>query len=567
MKNQNKSKVRILLAKIAVDPNASERKLSSLVGETRYFVRDVKSQLKELSMNVAEALALPDDAFDAAFPVASRRETFTEPDWNEVWKFMNPSSVKSTARQIPQLGKAWAQYVAQKFGVDPRLLTELPQGCMSESTFIRRFHEYCEDHGKPDVSTAPTLRFKRGELMEIDTIGDRFRYRTPDGQLHLVKIYTAVLKFSGLIFAEATERTTTMDWLRCTADAFSFFGGVPQTVRSDNDAAIVIHGTKGRGMARLQPAYAALLHDYGTGYDLAPVRRPTYKGSVERANGILIQELFSEYTGSVVTASSLEDYNRKLRSEVERVNQRARGKSGISRRACFELYEKDSLQRLPDPLPIMREIKLVKVNADGYVRYGRHYYFAGFKRRCEEVLLEMIGGTQLKIRAGNDIVSAKTVAAYEICHEYSPTPLRFKADNLQSADEKAVARTKEWYTNYLEEYAPSAVNIRLLLDSLWGESKSDNPIATKRSNALCLLIRKASGVPEGMEALDRACALAVRQDRSEDFVYITGLLNSFMKLIEAGVTLNEVGKTQPRRPQEQTTENVRGGAYYEKLCK
>jgi len=568
MRNNDQDMIRVILARMAMDPGLSERKLASSAGQTRHLVRLVKKQLAHLGISAREACAMTDAALDAAFPASSRKLEFIEPDWNEVWQFMNPTATRSTPRQEVQLSSAWEKYASQ-FQWDGPIDGPLPEGCMSRATFIRRYHEYCHDSGKPDRSTAPSLSFRRGELMEVDTIGDRFRFATPDRVLHSVKLFTAVLKYSGLVFAEATERTQTRDWVRCTADAFRFFGGVPQTVRSDNDPAIVVAGRRGEGR-RLQPAYEALLRAYGATSDLAPVRRPTYKGLVERANGILIQELFSHREGGVVEAASLEDYNRQLLEEVERINRR-KGRSGTSRREVFEACERGSLRQLPCPAPEPREIRLCKVNADGYVSYGGNYYFAGAANSLEQIIAEEAGGRKLVLSKGMSLDSARQIATYELCLERHPRPMRFKAASLLSEEEKAVRRNKEWFASQIPECCGDAGR---LLDELWGGAEGGSPLAAKRSSALMRLLRKSGaceGDANGARALNMACGKALELGRASDLSYVEHLLSALLEVAAELGRLEdpaqEPGAPGPAGEKDQSNSNsfTRGTKYYEKF--
>lgn len=570
MANQEKNVIMQALMIMQVHPQTSVRNLAAQLNVSRYFIGNVQDRLNALKLTVEQAVALPDDAFDEAFDFSvSRKGDFLEPEWQDVWDFMNPREVKSTLKQKPMLSVAWKVLYVDKLFPD---VSTLPENCMSERTFERRYHEYCGKYHKPDNSPIASLNFSRGELMEIDTIGDHFRFVQPDGTVRQVKIFTAVLKYSGLVFAEATYRTTTEMWLKCVGDAFEYLGGVPKVVRSDNDAAIVIHGKKGKSPTRPQPAYAALLHAYGAEYDLAPVRRPTYKGAVERVNGLLIQALFADKT-SAVKAQDLEDYNRQLLDEVNKFNLTPRSGGQISRRSCFELYEKDCLKPLPQHRPQCRDIRSVVVGADGYVRYENNLYYAGIPGRSVE--LESVNGGKLEIRTGDRTLgSAKRIAVYEICHEIYPTPRRFKAQELCSAEERAVTRNKQWYNTLLETLTENHSEISHLLDSLWEAGDEDNPLAVKHSNALARLLRLAESRKGGVAALNLACGEALRQKHCSDFAFIESLFKTLMELEHSGVEIERVlAGTNPRPDDatalsaQDTDSNLRGGEYYAELCR
>ena len=576
MSYQDLNLIRQALLIKALQPDTSVRALAKQLGVSRYFIDMLQERLEKLQLTAQQGAALDDDAFAEAFDFSSSRKgDFIEPNWQEIWDFMNPGDVKSTQRQKPMLSVAWQSlYVDRMFPAG----TPLPKTCMSIRTFERRYHNYCEMHQKPDSSPFPSLNFSRGELMEIDTIGDHFRFVQPDGNVCRVKLFTAVLKYSGLIFAEAVEQTTTRMWLKCLGDAFEYFGGVPKTVRSDNDVAIVNHGRKGKSLTVPKPAYAALLRAYGAAYDLAPVRRPTYKAAVERTNGILIQKLFSDRTDAV-KALDLNDYNRQIRTEIDHLNLAPRSGSQISRRACFELYERECLQALPALRPQIRDLTSVVVGADGYVRYENNYNYAG--KGIRNVELEVVNGCSLEIReGGRPLGLAKRIAVYEICHEIFPTPRRFKAKKLCSAEERAVTRNKEWYIKSLGSLSKSHVSISEFLDLIWKNGDENNPLAVKRSNALLRLIRLSDGRDEGVTALDFACAEAIRQKRETDFVFVESLFKTLLELKQAGVVLESVPSLHhsPKNSPAQHVDgkassltdtddcNVRGEKYYAKLC-
>ena len=52
-------------------------------------------------------------------------------------------------------------------------------------------------------------------------------------------IFVAAMGFSGYCFAYATPAKTARDWLGATAQALTFYGGVPQLIVPDNPRALV----------------------------------------------------------------------------------------------------------------------------------------------------------------------------------------------------------------------------------------------------------------------------------------------------------------------------------------
>ena len=181
---------------------------------------------------------------------------------------------------------------------------------------------------------------------------------------------------------------------------------------------------------------------------------------------------------------------------------------------------------------------------------------------------------------GRPLGLAKRIAVYEICHEIFPTPRRFKAKELCSAEERAVTRNKEWYIKSLGSLSKSHVSISEFLDLIWENGDENNPLAVKRSNALLRLIRLSDGRDEGMTALDFACAEAIRQKRETDFVFVESLFKTLLELKQAGVVLESVPSLHhsPKNSPAQHVDgkassltdtddcNVRGEKYYAKLC-
>ncbi len=130
--HQDLNLIRQALLIKALQPDTSVRALAKQLGVSRYFIDMLQERLEKLQLTAQQGASLDDDAFAEAFDFSSSRKgDFIEPNWQEIWDFMNPGDVKSTQRQKPLLSVAWQSlYVERMFPAS----TPLPKTWLSVLT-------------------------------------------------------------------------------------------------------------------------------------------------------------------------------------------------------------------------------------------------------------------------------------------------------------------------------------------------------------------------------------------------------------------------------------------------
>ena len=228
--------VRALLNLMVENPAASERELSTKLASmglplSRSSVNNYRNSLIQLGVPPEQLLELGDEELKQRFGRRGpQMGDFIEPDWPAIQHYLDEARVWS--KKLPTLAQAYKfKYVAVNW---PAYVSgPLPPQCMSERTFERRYGAYLEAEGitvlRHDAN--PSLNFGPASVMEIDTIGDRLTFIDAQGISHATVVFTAVLKYSGLIYAEAMMSNSGLCWAAAILNACAAFGGCCQALR------------------------------------------------------------------------------------------------------------------------------------------------------------------------------------------------------------------------------------------------------------------------------------------------------------------------------------------------
>ena len=77
------------------------------------------------------------------------------------------------------------------------------------------------------------------EKLFIDYAGPTIALMVNGQEVGRANIFVAAMGVSGYCFCLATPAQTAQDWLGATAQALTFYGGVPQLIVPDNPRALV----------------------------------------------------------------------------------------------------------------------------------------------------------------------------------------------------------------------------------------------------------------------------------------------------------------------------------------
>lgn len=142
---------------------------------------------------------------------------------------------------------------------------------------------------RPAQRPDPVVRFETcpGDQMQVDWI--EFRRRKGAG----LYAFVATLGFSRASYVEFVSDVRIDTLLRCHANCFEWFQGVPRRALYDNMKTVVIErDAYGSGQHRFLPAFLDFARHYGFQPELCRPYRAKTKGKVERMNGYLRRSFY-----------------------------------------------------------------------------------------------------------------------------------------------------------------------------------------------------------------------------------------------------------------------------------
>ena len=185
-----------------------------------------------------------------------------------------------------------------------------------------------------------------------------------------------------------SEGKDMLAWLGCHSEAFRRLGGVPATVRIDNERTAVIRGAGAWGM--INPSYRRYATTLRFHVDACPPRQPRYKGKIERR--VRDQRLAVDPRSQ--TWSDLEDLQRWTDAELAaRAEQLICPATGLTVAESWAA-ECVKLTPLPEILPEpFDDVGVRRVGIDGLVAFEGRQYSVPFARVGERVEVRGCAGT------------------------------------------------------------------------------------------------------------------------------------------------------------------------------
>jgi transposase len=211
-----------------------------------------------------------------------------------------------------------------------------------------------------------------GDVAQVDFGYVGLLYDAVQHVLRKAYVFVMVLGYSRHQFAKVVFDQKAMTWQQLHAEAFAYFGGVPEKIVPDNLKAAVVRMAFGIvDEPGLQRGYRDLARHYGFKVDPTPPRDPEKKGKVEAGVKYVKNNFFAprddgEEVGVVNAALG--------RWLVEVAGARTHGTTQRKPIEVFEAEERRALQRLP-PLgwaPVLW--KLAKVHSDSHVVFDKRLY-------------------------------------------------------------------------------------------------------------------------------------------------------------------------------------------------
>lgn len=189
-----------------------------------------------------------------------------------------------------------------------------------------------------------------------------------DGKRRKTHVLRITLSHSRKSYSEAVERQTTDNFIRVLENAFTHFGGAPQTLVIDNLKAAVQRADWYD--PELNPKLQAFAAHYGLAVLPTRPRTPRHKGKIERGIDYVQENALRGRTFDSLAAQNAF----LLQWETNVADRRIHGTTRRQVGAVFQEAERAALRPLPaERFPLFKEAQRT-VHRDGHVSVDRAYY-------------------------------------------------------------------------------------------------------------------------------------------------------------------------------------------------
>jgi transposase len=235
-----------------------------------------------------------------------------------------------------------------------------------------RYSQFCENYRRFAKRLKRSMRqvHRAGEKLFIDYAGPTIALMVNAQEVGRANIFVAAMGVSGYCFACATPAQAAADWLGATAQALTFYGGVPQLIIPDNPRALVTVAD------RYEPQITDTVRDFARHYgcSVLPARafHPQDKPKVEFS--VLLVERWILARLRKYQFASVADVNDAIAPLLLWLNQRAFQKLPGSRSSVFAQIDAPLLRALPVQPWEWAVFKTVRVHIDSHVEFEGHRY-------------------------------------------------------------------------------------------------------------------------------------------------------------------------------------------------
>lgn len=206
-----------------------------------------------------------------------------------------------------------------------------------------------------------------GEEAQID-FGVGAPIVTSDGKRRKTHVFRIVLSYSRKAYSEVVDRQTTDNFIRCLENAFTHFGGVPQTLVIDNLKAAVTQADWYD--PELNPKLRAFATHYGVAILPTRPRMPRHKGKIERGVDYVQSNALKARSFRSIAAQN----EHLLAWETNVADCRIHGTTRKQVGMLFREIEQSALRPLrAERFPLFQEARRT-VHRDGHVSVERSYY-------------------------------------------------------------------------------------------------------------------------------------------------------------------------------------------------
>ena len=332
------------ILRLKLDANLSHERIATSLGISKGVVAKYVSLASEAKLDWSSIKSMDELALERRlFNAPIKRTSYVIPDYGAVHQELKLKGMT--------LLLLWEEHVKQH----PEERTH-------------SYSQFCENYRRYAQRLKRSMRqvHRAGEKLFVDFAG--LTVALTSGQR--AHIFVATLGASSYTFASATPRESMMDWLGATAQALTFFGGVPQLIVPDNPRAMISQPD------RYEPVTNATTEDFARHYgtSVLPARpyHPQDKGKVE--SGVQVVERWILMRLRKQQFATIDEVNEAIKPLLTYLNDRPFQKLPGSRASCFAQIDSPALQPLPMHAWEFAVFKTVRVHIDQHVEFESHRY-------------------------------------------------------------------------------------------------------------------------------------------------------------------------------------------------
>jgi transposase len=335
----------------------SNRKISYLLGISRNTINTYMQLFEASEWSLEELHQLDNITLQARFP---SRTTIDNSRFDTLMQFFEKVNL---ARNHPGFT---FQYHYQQY--------------VQESSNPYSYTQFMEHYNRKHAKTRGSMKLEHdpGHEVFIDFAGKKLHITDKHtGEQIPVEVFVAILPNSQYTYVEACMSQKREDLILCMGHTFSFYGGVPRAIVSDNLKSAVSRSNK------YEPEINRTFKEFALHYGCVvnPARRyaPQDKALVENAVHLVYQRIY--YPLREMTFFSLADLNKEIRRLLETYNDLLFQRKESSRRELFQSVERQYLKPLPGTPYQLKDYRRAKVQQMGYVYFSpdKNYYSVPYR--------------------------------------------------------------------------------------------------------------------------------------------------------------------------------------------
>lgn len=335
----------------------SNRKIGKTLGISRNTVNQYMSMFKACQMGMQELLGLDDASLSELFTTVT---TIDNERYEELMVFLNKMH-----RERHRTGFTFLLHYQEYRGH-----SAAPYGY---TQFMEHYHrKYPAEKG------SMKLEHQAGHEAFVDYAGKKLHIiDRQTGEELSVEVFISVLPFSQYTYVEACESQKKEHFLKCTANALSFFGGVPRAIVCDNLKSAVSRSSKYE--PEINRSFKAFARHHNCVINPTRAYSPQDKALVENAVHLVYQRIYHPIRN--MHFFSLEALNAEISRLLVRYNDLMFQRKESSRRELFQAFERDALKPLPLSPYQVKGYRRGKVQKIGYIYFSvdRNYYSVPYR--------------------------------------------------------------------------------------------------------------------------------------------------------------------------------------------